>query len=69
MNDGKAWYKSKGMWGGIGAILGGIGLLYESFEPGALIQSLAANLEAWYILATGVLATVGRAVANTKITK
>lgn len=68
MNE-KRWFNSKGMWGGIGAILGGVGMLVQGFDAEAIIGSVASNLEAWYVLATGILATVGRAVANTKVTK
>lgn len=67
--ESKSWYKSKGMVGGLGAILGGVGLIVQGFDPEAIIQSLIASLEGWYVLATGVLATAGRYAAQTKITK
>ena len=69
MMESKRWFNSKGIWGGIGAILGGVGMLVQGFDPQAVIASLASNLEAWYVLATGILAAVGRAVASTQITK
>jgi uncharacterized membrane protein len=67
MYDSKDWWTSRTIWGGVAAIIGGLGLLF-GIEVGA--NHVAAMTESLLQLATiigGIITVWGRTVADKRI--
>ena len=66
MNGGKDWYLSKGIWGGIAATIGGIGMMMgidiDAVSLGEALTTAAATIG-------GLIAIIGRTVARETIGK
>lgn len=54
----KAFWKSKGFWGGLGSILTGLSIIFTTGH---------ASNDALLAIATGALAVYGRVVADTRL--
>lgn len=65
--DTKAWYMSKGVWGGIIAGIAGVaGVLGHSVAPG-IVEALPDAIVAFVAAVGGLLAAYGRLKATTGI--
>lgn len=67
MNDGKKWYESKGVWGGIVAGLAGIAGLFGYTVGAEEQENVAALIVGGVSVVGGILATLGRLKATKEI--
>lgn len=67
-NGKKPWYKSKGVWGGILTFLFSIiSVWYEVDVNQEVIDQLSNHLVEFCTAGAGILALIGRVLANTEI--
>lgn len=67
MMDQKPWYASKGVWGGIIASAAGFASLFGFTVPAGEAQSLTDQAVDLVVAGAGILATVGRILASSRI--
>lgn len=64
MDDNKKWYQSKGVWGGLAAVVAGVGAAFGlDLDAGQLTEVMLALGAA----VGGIIAIIGRMKASKKI--
>ena len=66
MEGSKPWYKSEGIWGGIGSIAAGAGMMY-GIDPETSKEVVAMTAASGGAIIGGIMSVVGRWKAAFKI--
>lgn len=67
MKDEKIWYLSRGIWGGVASIVGGLALLVGIEIDVNEVEALRESMLALATVVGGILSVVGRKRAESKI--